>query len=82
MKSCSNCWESAGTPRQSKTLGGLNVVRRRCRCSGLIVTVAGADVSCCANWKKWPSTFALAAIINAAASHRISYIPNNKEDSP
>ena len=61
MKTCNNCWHSAGTPRLRN--------ERLCLATGLLVAVAGPGLGCCPRWRARPS---LATIARTAAANRLA----------
>ena len=73
-KSCSNCWNSMGTPRETQR----KVVQRVCRLSGLWVTVSTTD-HCCAEWTPRLFNSLIALKANADAINRVHPELSEKE---
>jgi hypothetical protein len=74
FEKCSNCWQAAGTQRESSR----KHVLRTCRHSGLHVIVAGKNVGSCSFFQERPSNATIADKANAAASTRINAINEGK----
>ena len=69
-KSCATCFRSAAMPRFTSRKG----VKRQCRHTGAMVTIAPKPDPACAGWQARPADAAIARKANEAANHRISQV--------
>lgn len=81
-RSCRNCWNAAGTRRETSRvhipLLSVPVVSRMCRENGLMVQVT-ANHACCGLWQARPSNAAIAVKANADALDRMGHVAEKEE---
>ena len=83
-RNCRTCNHSRGTQRRTVVLQGTfssaTAVQRLCRVTGLMVTIAGAEVACCSSWAPVPHTTEVTAVANGYAWKNRITIKTCEED--